>query len=495
MNSTHKIAFLGLGLLSCMTLQPAAAQVVHETDSLRLFSNAHGQVTAEADILPVGHCFSHEAGCDACCDDGCGSQVSSPSCDAIGCCSCGRGKSKCQCCKCREKLFGDACGYRSCFAEHGIAYEGFFSQYYQGVASGGEQRTFRYGAKLDNYYAFSSEKMGLWKGGALSMHTETNLGENSIFDVAGLAPANTAFLTPTLDDYPVYAITNFQFEQELGHGYAATFGRFNFIDLWAAFYPDYGKGRDGFMNTSSIVFLNVVPTLPLIFNGAGLIKAGKNGIEGVVMVLDPDNVPTVTGLDELFADGSTILGAYRIFTEFGGLPGSHLVAGTYETRTIQTFEEKGWLAFPPGVPAIPLLEEQTGSWLGAYVGRQTLWQDRCDKNRSVWFMTTMGWADRKTSPFEWMGTYSIEAVGLNKNRKNDRMGISYFYSDVSDDLESLANGSPLNLDIQDLQGGEFYYNAEINPWFHLTGDIQVIETENASQDTAFVLGARAVIDL
>ncbi|TWU28873.1 hypothetical protein Poly41_68240 [Novipirellula artificiosorum] len=33
----------------------------------------------------------------------------------------------------------------------------------------------------------------------------------------------------------------------------------------------------------------------------------------------------------------------------------------------------------------------------------------------------------------------------------------------------------------------FYYNAEINPGFHLTGDIQVIETEIASQDTALDL--------
>ncbi len=47
--------------------------------------------------------------------------------------------------------------------------------------------------------------------------------------------------------------------------------------------------------------------------------------------------------------------------------------------------------------------------------------------------------------------------------------------------------APSNAGLQDLQGSEFYYNAEINPWFHLTGDIQVIETEIASQDTALDL--------
>lgn len=302
----------------------------------------------------------------------------------MGACSCCPGKPKCECCKCRENLTGDWWGHRTCLEEHGITYQGYLSQYYQGVASGGERRTFRYGGKLDEYYNFDSEKLGLWKGGSLMMHAETAYGQNSITDAAGLAPANTAFLTPRSDDLPVYAITNFQFMQEFGEGYAATFGRFNFIDLWSNFYPDYGKGRDGFMNISSIIFLNVVPTLPLVFNAAGLIKAGDKGIEAAVMVMDPDNIPTVSGLgDELFDDGSTILGVYRIFTEFGGLPGSHLAAGTYETRTITSFEEKGWLVFPPGVPVVPLLSEQTGSWLGAYVGEQTLWQDRCDKKRRV----------------------------------------------------------------------------------------------------------------
>ncbi len=109
------------------------------------------------------------------------------------------------------------------------------------------------------------------------MHTGIAFGQNSILDAAAMAPANTAFLTPTLHGYPLTAIPNFPFEQELGAGYAATFGNFNVIDLWSQFYPDYGQGRDGFMHINSIIFLNVVPTLPIVFNGAGVIKAGDTG--------------------------------------------------------------------------------------------------------------------------------------------------------------------------------------------------------------------------
>ncbi len=45
-----------------------------------------------------------------------------------------------------------------------------------------------------------------------------------------------------------------------------------------------------------------------------------------------------------------------------------------------------------------------------------------------------------------------------------------------------------------LHGGEVYYNAEITPWFHLTGDLQVINPGPQALDTAVVLGLRAKID-
>jgi porin len=64
-------------------------------------------------------------------------------------------------------------------------------------------------------------------------------------------------------------------------------------------------------------------------------------------------------------------------------------------------------------------------------------------------------------------------VVINPNREHDRMGISYWYNGVSDDLKALVPVARL----QEVQGGEIYYNAEITPWFHLTADLQVIQPE------------------
>lgn len=46
-----------------------------------------------------------------------------------------------------------------------------------------------------------------------------------------------------------------------------------------------------------------------------------------------------------------------------------------------------------------------------------------------------------------------------------------------------------------MHGVELYYNAAIVPSFHLTADLQIIDNENVSDDTAIVLGLRGKIDL
>jgi porin len=70
------------------------------------------------------------------------------------------------------------------------------------------------------------------------------------------------------------------------------------------------------------------------------------------------------------------------------------------------------------------------------------------------------------------------------------MRIGYFYSGLSGDFKNLL--SPFA--VGDLQGGEVYYNAEITPWFHLTADIQVVQSALAANNTATVVGLRANLD-
>ena len=72
------------------------------------------------------------------------------------------------------------------------------------------------------------------------------------------------------------------------------------------------------------------------------------------------------------------------------------------------------------------------------------------------------------------------------------MGISYFYTGLSDDFRRLVSRV---VQVEEMQGVELYYNAEITPCFHLTADLQIIDNENEANDTAILFGLRAKLDL
>jgi porin len=74
------------------------------------------------------------------------------------------------------------------------------------------------------------------------------------------------------------------------------------------------------------------------------------------------------------------------------------------------------------------------------------------------------------------------------------MGVGYFYDGLNSGFKQLVSTLPA-FDLQDVQGVELYYNAEITPWFHLTGNLQVVANENDGDDPAVILGLRAKIDL
>ena len=72
------------------------------------------------------------------------------------------------------------------------------------------------------------------------------------------------------------------------------------------------------------------------------------------------------------------------------------------------------------------------------------------------------------------------------------MSVAYFYTGLSDDFRRLV--SPV-VQLEAVQGVELYYNYEVTPWFHLTGDLQFVENGIETDDTAIILGLRGKIDL
>ncbi|MHC2068008.1 carbohydrate porin [Bremerella sp. T1] len=386
----------------------------------------------------------------------------------------------------RGQLTGDWYGHRSCLADCGITVQGALTQFYQGPASGGNEQVFRYGDKLDLYVNVDTGKLGLWEGGQLTMHAvDWQLGQNAILDATGLSPVNLAMLTPKAND-PTFAMTSLQYTQAISGGFALTAGRINMLDLWATFYPEYGLGVDGFMNMSMMMPMSVVPSLPLVTNGAGIIKAGERGVEGALLVFESQQTPTTVGLD--FENGVTIVGAARKYTDFWGLPGSHTLVGVYATGEYTSYDTSGWIVVPGG-GVRP--DAKQGTWVAGYLGQQQLWADACNPKRHTSLFGYIGFSDPDNSPFQFTTSISIEKFGPFASRPNDRAGIGYFYNGLNSDFQ---NTFSLLAPIDDLHGGEVYYNAEIVPWFHLTTDLQVIQPGIVANDTAVVLGLRGKME-
>jgi porin len=388
----------------------------------------------------------------------------------------------------RSSLTGGLLGVQPALAEHGIAYNAMATQFYQGVAHGGRQEIFRYGGKVDQFLNIDGAKAGLWEGLFVSLHAETRFGEDSNFDAVGLAPVNANMLYP-LPNKHVTSITGLLFTQALSEEWLVSVGQFNLLDLFQQMYPQTGRGIDGFMNISSFTPLSVARGLNLSILGAGITKLREGQVQGSLAVLDTHNVTTTTGLENLYDSGVVIVGSWRLFTEFFSRPGSHALMGIYSNSEYTSVDPLNW-AFLPGEGLVAGTE--SGTWNLTYYLEQKLWVDRADPKRNVGLFSGWGVSDGNPNPIRWSGFVSLQGQGFSDSRPLDSLGASFFYTSLSSEFRQLAS---VLVDVEDVYGGEIYYNAALTPWFHLTADLQVINPAEEANDTAVVVGVRVKIDL
>jgi len=370
----------------------------------------------------------------------------------------------------------------------GINYDLAATQFYQGVTSGGIDRGFVYGGKVDQFLTLDSTKLGLWQGMTTSLHAETRFGQDVNFEAVGLAPVNVAMLYPKFNEHET-AITGLTFAQALNEEVQVTFGKFNALDMFYMLYPETGRGVNGFMNASMVIPLALARVFPLSFMGAGFLTLHGTQVESSLLVYDPQNIATTSGFDELGDNGANIMGFYRYFTNVGGLPGSVGFGGVGATGTFVAFESGGFVIVPGQGVVAPT---QNGTWALFYIQQQTLWADRCNPERKIGLLSQWCLADERTCPFLWTANVGIQGQGLVGGRPQDTMGVGFFYNGLSDEFENLL--SPV-LDLHDVNGVELYYSAALAKCFALTADLQVIEPAEVSLDTAVVFGLRGTIAL
>jgi len=393
----------------------------------------------------------------------------------------------------RDKLTGDWRGLRTDLADHGIDIGIRMSHFGQWVADGGRETTGRYGGKVDYRLNIDASKLfGLWKGFYLSMHAETRFGHDVNAQAGAFALPNTPMLYPQGGSYNDTDVTGLTVTQMLFDGRAAVlFGKVNVLDLVTTLLPQVAYGQEGFWNVNSLVsalpwfrFVNLS-----VWGGGGWTITEKGQMQSGLIVFGHENVTTSWDIGDSFKDGPSFFGFYRFFYDVGDKPGYLMLCAGGSSKKYTSLDETDWFEVPG--EGLDVDRKHHTYDFAAYV-YQVFWQADGDDKRRAQFLMGGTVGDDNPNWSNWNIFASVEAFGLMKSRSQDRMGISMWYSALTNDFVNLV--SNFDYRARDTWGVELYYNYEINKWLHLSPDLQLVRNNNMRDDLGVIPGIRLVMD-
>ena len=391
----------------------------------------------------------------------------------------------------RQYISGDWRGARTGLAERGLSLDILATQFYQGVASGGREQAWEYGGKVDYLGNVDGEKLGLQQGFFVNMHAETRFG-TSVNNIDGLlTPSNIVMMFPEPDSN-ITAITGLKLVQALSENFALFTGKLNTLDEYPLRYgmfnsnPMERPGLSGFMNTSLVFNPIVARTVPYAGAGAGGVILIDGAPVFSLTVLDPQE-RAATGLQDLFADGMTIVPDFIWRTNLLGKPGIVNIGGTYSNRKYRSFDPAAYLAIPPAL----LLDDaytplETGSWCVYSNLYQSLWVDESDGMHTWGIFGQFGLSDGNPNPILYTTNVGVAARGI-RGRRLDSMGLGFFYVGLSDEYKQLA--API-LPQQNESGVELFYNYALSPSSRITTDLQIATPSTQQFETVIIPGFR-----
>lgn len=233
--------------------------------------------------------------------------------------------------------------------------------------------------------------------------------------------------------------------------------------------------------------LTVLRQVPLITNAVNLIYIKGGEPFFTFSLLDPNDHSLDPGLSNLFADGVTFSPGLTLPAKYFGKSAKHSFGAAITTKEYTPFDAIRQIIIP-GPPLNPV-EPQRGSWSVNYVFRQYL-MERAPKDGWGLF-SQVSFADNATSPITTFFDVGLGGNGLIAARPRDEFGVSYAYTDLSDELKDNLD-LPL-LGIQRLRAEhqfEVFYNLHLTPWLQLTGDLQIIRPNRPVAETAVVPAVR-----
>ncbi len=287
---------------------------------------------------------------------------------------------QCDCLRCRDRLTGDWCGYRSCLRENGIAYRGRVTQFFFGVGggvnppvpdqfaelgiAGGD--TFEYTGNSRHDFLVDLDKFGGLPHSRFVVTLENIWGRwgNVSFETGALAPAVFNAVMPV--DHEAHGdvyCTNFLLIQPLSEQFIVSVGKTRLPGIADNNIFAGGDGSDQFVNQTFAINPLFVPQIPISTFAVAAVMPQDWGHVGL-SVLDPMERSTeFMEFETLYSRGAIVLGQVQVDTNFFDKPGEHHVGGFYKNvdQLDLTFTPlPPEYPYPPAPPGTPKLLTHSG---------------------------------------------------------------------------------------------------------------------------------------
>lgn len=376
-----------------------------------------------------------------------------------------------------SRLTGEWGGLRSSLADKGLSFDLEYTSTYQGLLAGTGSDDYKYGGKFDAFLNLDSSKMGLWEGGGVRTHFEYNHGDAEAFRGGVFFPVNSAQFTPLGVPEEVEA-TSVYFTQNVGDQSAIMLGKICALDLLRAdpFFGGWGTQR--FMNLAFVAPPSGV--VPPVFMGA-VASIKTQLVSWNIMVFDPNDRTTDYLPDDLFSDGVNISVSGNHLATLSGRKTKYTLNTTYSTQ-----EGADLSSLPSNLET----KTKKGSYNISFQFLHNL-QESADNPDAGWgFNIKAAIADGNPNAIKASVVGGIGGRALFFERPQDSFGLGYYFYDYSDHLRDSQDPSA---DFNNEQGLEVFYNYEVTPWLHITGDVQYINPAASSYDNAVIAALRGNI--
>ncbi|WDT75930.1 MAG: carbohydrate porin [Candidatus Manganitrophus sp.] len=384
----------------------------------------------------------------------------------------------------RDHLTGDWGGARTWLQDHGITLDPRLTQFYQGLAAGDDENSFRYGGKLDLLLKADLGKLGFWDGLSMTIHGEYNFG-NSVNGQGGtLAPVNTALFFPGIEGSAAIDLSSVYLQQRFGDSASLVLGKINMIDFAASKPFMGGAGIDSFWN----ITFTAPPsgTVPPYLFGVIMSVRTEPATFGL-WVYDPVDVVNRTGLEDPFADGVTVRVSVDFPVTLADLRGHQGFAASYSTLPGTDLEDLNDTLIPPYPSGTPGIKDSR--YYFAYSFDQYLYQSAENPKEGVGLFGQFGLSDGNPNRLYWSALAGVGGTGLIPGRSRDNWGFGYYYYGLSPDLKDAL--APIQK-IHNEQGMELFYNAAMTPSVTVGANLQVIRP-GLGETTAVFPGVRMMI--